>query len=266
LVLILIAISEQELGAADTYGRKALEVFREQGHAWGVTTALLILTRIAIYRESPDSDALLTESAALLDSGPDRWGKVQALNLQGYEAFRNLDLDHAHDLYTASHALAVELGDTAAQAENLLALGHVHLLRAENEEAARVLEENRRLLEELQDHHQLGHTDQALALVAIAKGQVAEGEALFREVTSRFREMGLTGTGGSDAIHRRPVPPGRTPDSRRRAASTRAHPDRPKSTARRIRPGTTRTGRPNSSSGKNGMSHGIRTGLQSRHW
>jgi ATP/maltotriose-dependent transcriptional regulator MalT len=142
----------------------------------------------------------LTESAALLDSGPDRWAKAQALNLRGYEAFRKLDLDRAYDLYAASHALAVELGDTAAQAENLLALGHVHLLRAENDEAARVLEENRRLLEELQDRHQLGHTDQALALVAIAKGQVAEGEALFHQVTSRFRELGLTGMGGSDAL------------------------------------------------------------------
>jgi predicted ATPase len=200
MVLTLVAISEQELDAADAYCRKALEVFREQGHAWGTTTALLILTRIAIYREAPDSDALLTESAALLDSGPDRWGKAQALNLRGYEAFRNLDLDRAYDLYTASHALAVELGDTAAQAENLLALGHVHLLRAENEEAARVLEKNRRLLEELQDNHQLGHADQALALVAIAKGQVAEGEALFGEVTRRFKEMGVTGMGGSDAL------------------------------------------------------------------
>jgi hypothetical protein len=92
-------------------------------------------------------EPLLEESAALLESGPDRWGRAHVLNLRGYEALNNLDLGRAEDLFAASHELAVELADRAGQAENLLALGHFHLLRGENEEAARALQENRSLLE-----------------------------------------------------------------------------------------------------------------------
>src|SRR5215216_8044104 len=163
----------------------------------GVTTVLLVLTHIAMNRKSPAFTSLLEESAALLESGPDRWGRAHVLNLRGYEALNNLDLDRAQDLYTASHELAVELGDRAGQAENLLALGHLHLLRAETEEADRALQENRSVLEQLHDHHQLAHADQALALLAISSGRDAEGEALFQDVTRRLREMGLTMMGGS---------------------------------------------------------------------
>jgi predicted ATPase/class 3 adenylate cyclase len=143
LVLTLVAISERELDAAEAYGQRALEVFRGQDHRWGITTALLVLTHIAINQKSPAFTSLLEESAALLESGPDRWGRAHVLNLRGYEALSNLDLDRAQVLYTASHELAVELGDRAGQAENLLALGHIHLLRGETEDAAQALQENR---------------------------------------------------------------------------------------------------------------------------
>ena len=200
LVLSLVAISERELDAAEAYGQRALEVFRAQDHRWGVTTALLVLTHIAMNRGSPAFTSLLEESAALLESGPDRWGRAHVLNLRGYEALSNLDLDRAQDFYTGSHELAVELGDRAGQAENLLALGHLHLLRGETEEAARALRENRSLLEQLHDHHQLAHADQALALLAISSGRDAEGEALFQDVTRRLSEMGLTMMGGTYAL------------------------------------------------------------------
>ena len=199
LVLTLVAISEREFDAAKAYGQRALEVFRAQDHRWGVTTALLVLTHIAMNRKSPAFTSLLEESAALLKSGPDRWGRAHVLNLRGYEALSNLDLDRAQVLYTASHELAVELGDRAGQAENLLALGHIHLLRAEPEEARRALQENRSLLEQLHDHH-LAHADQALALLAISSGCDAEGEALFQDVTRRLSEMGLTMMGGTYAL------------------------------------------------------------------
>ena len=72
---------------------------------------------------------------------------------------------------TAAQDLAVELGDRAAQAENLLALGHLHLLRENhNEDAARVLAEARTLVEQLHDPHDLGHVDQGLALLAVSQG------------------------------------------------------------------------------------------------
>jgi hypothetical protein len=129
LVLSLVAISERELDAAEAYGKRALGVFRAQDHRWGVTTVLLVLTHIAMNRKSPAFTSLLEESAALLESGPDRWGRAHILNLRGYEALNNLDLGRAEDLFAASHELAVELADRAGQAENLLALGHLHLLR-----------------------------------------------------------------------------------------------------------------------------------------
>lgn len=132
LVLTLVAISERELDAAEAYGQRALEVFRAQDHRWGVTTALLVLTHIAMNRKSPAFTSLLEESAALLESGPDRWGRAHVLNLRGYDALNNLDLDRAQVLYAASHELAVELGDRAGQAENLLALGHLHLFARGN--------------------------------------------------------------------------------------------------------------------------------------
>jgi predicted ATPase/class 3 adenylate cyclase len=200
LVLSLVAISERELDAAEAYGQRALEVFRAQDHRWGVTTVLLVLTHIAMNRKSPAFTSLLEESAALLESGPDRWGRAHVLNLRGYEALNNLDLDRAQDLFAASHELAVELADRAGQAENLLALGHLHLLRGENEEAGRALHENRSLLEQLHDHHQLAHADQALALLAISGGRDAEGEALFQDVNRRLGEMGLTMMGGTYAL------------------------------------------------------------------
>jgi tetratricopeptide (TPR) repeat protein len=200
LVLTLVAISERQLDSAEAYGQRALEVFRGQDHRWGVTTALLVLTHIAMNRKSPAFTSLLEESAALLESGPDRWGRAHVLNLRGYEALSNLDLDRAQDLYTGSHELAVELGDRAGQAENLLALGHIHLLRGETEEAGGALRENRSLLEQLHDHHQLAHADQALALLAISSGHAAEGGALFQDVTRRLSEMGLTMMGGTYAL------------------------------------------------------------------
>jgi predicted ATPase/class 3 adenylate cyclase len=200
LVLSLVAISERELDAAEAYGQRALQVFRRQDHRWGVTTALLVLTHIAMNRKSPAFTSLLEESAALLESGPDRWGRAHVLNLRGYEALNNLDLGRAEDLFAASHQLAVELADRAGQAENLLALGHLHLLRGENQEAARALQENRSLLEQLHDHHQLAHADQALALLAISSRRDAEGEALFQDVSRRLREMGLTMMGGTYAL------------------------------------------------------------------
>jgi len=177
-----------------------LEVFRAQDHRWGVTTVLLVLTHIAMNRKSPAFTSLLGESAALLESGPDRWGRAHVLNLRGYEALNNLDLDRAEDLFAASHELGVELADRAGQAENLLALGHLHLLRGENEEAGRALQENRSLLEQLHDHHQLAHTDQAQALLAISSGRDAEGEALLQDVSRRLGEMGLTMMGGTYAL------------------------------------------------------------------
>jgi tetratricopeptide (TPR) repeat protein len=200
LVLTLVAISERDLDRAEARGREALEVFREQQHQWGVTTSLLVLTHIAINKKSDDFTGLLDESAAFLTSGPDRWGRAHVLNLQGYEAFRNLDLDRAHDLYTASHALAVELGDPAGQAENLLALDHIHLLRGQDEEAEHALRENRSLLQQLKDDHQLAHADQALALLAISGGRRADGRSLFDDVARRLREMGLTAMGGVYAL------------------------------------------------------------------
>jgi ATP phosphoribosyltransferase regulatory subunit HisZ len=96
-----------------------------------------------------------------------------------------LDLDRALDLHAASHELAVELGDRAGQAENLLALGHIHHLRAGTADAALALQENRSLLEQLQDHHQLAYADQALALLATSTGRDAEGTALLQDVTRR---------------------------------------------------------------------------------
>jgi predicted ATPase/class 3 adenylate cyclase len=200
LVLTLVSISERELESAEAYGQRALKVFRAQDHRWGITTALLVLTHIAMNRKSPAFTALLGESAALLESGPDRWGRAHVLNLRGVEALNSLDLDRAQDLFAASHELAVELGDRAGQAENLLALGHIHLLRAETEQAAKALQENRSLLEQLQDHHQLAHADQALALLAISSGRAAAGEALFQDVTGRLSEMGLTMMGGTYAL------------------------------------------------------------------
>ena len=111
-----------------------------------------------------------------------------------------MDLDRAQVLYTGSHELAVELGDRAGQAENLLALGHLHLLHGETAEAARALQDSRSLLEQLHDHHQLAHADQALALLAISSARDADGEALFQDVTRRLSEMGLTMMGGTYAL------------------------------------------------------------------
>jgi hypothetical protein len=200
LVLSIVAISKRELDSAEAYGQRALDVFRGQDHRWGITTALLVLTHIAMNRKRLPFSSLLEESAALLESGPDRWGKAHVLNLRGDEALNNLDLDRALDLHAASHELAVELGDRAGQAENLLALGHIHLLRARTADAALALQEDRSPLEQLQDHHQLAHADQALALLAISTGRDAEGKALFQDVTRRLGEMGLAMMGGAYAL------------------------------------------------------------------
>ena len=127
LVHTLVAISSHDYAAAEETGRRALEVFRAQNHRWGVTTSLLVLARIANNRRSGTLQQLLQESAPLVTSGNDLWGRAHILTLQGYEAFRALDLDLAKELHSTAHGLAVELGDRAAQAENLLALGHVHL-------------------------------------------------------------------------------------------------------------------------------------------
>jgi predicted ATPase len=200
LALALVALSRVEHDSADGYTRRALGVFRAQQHSWGVTTSLLVLAHVAANRRSGDVAGLLEESSALLSAGGDAWGRARVLNLRGQQALRALELDLAEDLLEASRALAVELGDRASQAESLLPLGHVHLLRREDQEAAGVLGENRSIVEELRDAHDLVHADQALALLALARGHVAEGEALLGDTAARIARMGRAAMGSAYAM------------------------------------------------------------------
>ncbi|HEX6876079.1 MAG TPA: NB-ARC domain-containing protein, partial [Nocardioidaceae bacterium] len=200
LVLSLVAISRFEHEQADAYGRQALAVFRAQQHSWGVTTSLLVLAHVALNRQSGEVAELVQQSAALLGPGTDKWGQAQVLDLQGHEALRALNLDLAMELHSASHAIAVELGDRAGQAKSLLALGHVHLLRGEEEDAARTLAENRSIVEQLQEPHDLAHADQGLALLAVSRGDVASGELLLEDVARRLAAMGKSPMGISYAL------------------------------------------------------------------
>ena len=200
LVHTLVAISSYDYDAAEETGQRALRVFRSRDHTWGVTTTLLVLARIANNRRSGTLQQLLQESAPLVTSGNDLWGRAHILTLQGYEAFRAVDLDLAKQLHSAADRLAVELGDRAGQAENLLALGHVHLVRAENEDAARVLAEARMLVEQLGDPHDLGHVDQGLALLAVSRGDLQAGQALLDDVTRRFLDLDKAAMGAAYAL------------------------------------------------------------------
>ena len=200
LVHTLVAISSYDYEGAEESGRRALEVFRTQNHRWGVTTSLLVLARIARNRRSGTLQALLQESAPLVATGSDLWARANVLTLQGYEASRALDLDLAKDLHTAAQNLATELGDRAAQAENLLALGHLYLLENHNEDAARVLAEARTLVEQLHDPHDLGHVDEGLALLAVSQGDADAGQALLDDVSRRFRELDKAAMGATYAL------------------------------------------------------------------
>ena len=99
------------------------------------------------------------------------------------------------ELHSSARDLAVELGDRAAQAENLLALGHIHLMGGENHEAASVLAQARTLVEQLNDPHDLGHVDQGLALLANSIGDPEAGRALLEDVSLRFFGAGQGGDG-----------------------------------------------------------------------
>ena len=200
LVQTLVAISSQDYTAAEQCGLRALQVFRAQNHRWGVTTSLLVLARIANNRRSGTLQRLLQESAPLVTSGNDLWGRAHILTLQGYEAFRALDLDLAKELHSSARDLAVELGDRAAQAENLLALGHIHLMGEENHEAASVLAQARTLVEQLNDPHDLGHVDQGLALLAVSQGDLEAGRALLEDVSRRFLELDKAAMGTAYAL------------------------------------------------------------------
>jgi hypothetical protein len=92
LVYTLVAISSYDYAAAEEIGRRERKVFRAQN---GVTTSLLVLARIANNRRSGSLQQLLQESAPLVTSGNDLWGRAHILTLQGYEAFNALDLDLA---------------------------------------------------------------------------------------------------------------------------------------------------------------------------
>jgi hypothetical protein len=94
----------------------------------------------------------------------------------------------------------VKLGDRAGQAENLLALGHIQLLRGEDAEAARPLQQNRSLCKQLHDAHALAHADQAIALLAAARGDISEAEALLGDVAGRLTAMGKAPMGVTYAI------------------------------------------------------------------
>ena len=200
LVYTLVTISRYDYHAAEETGRRALQVFRAQNHRWGVTTSLLVLARIANNRRSGTLQQLLQESASLVTSGNDLWGRAHILTLQGYEAFRALDLDLANQLHSTAHDLAVELGDRAAQAENLLALGHIHLMREESEDAARVLAEARTLVEQLDDPHDLGLVDQGLALLAVSQGDLEAGRSLLDDVSRRFVNLDKAAMGTTYAL------------------------------------------------------------------
>ena len=200
LVQTLVAISSQDYTAAEETGLHALQVFRAQNHRWGMTTSLLVLARIANNRRSGSLQQLLQESAPLVTSGNDLWGRAHLLTLQGYEAFRALDIDLAKELNSSARDLAVELGDRAAQAENLLALAHIHLVREQNDDAARVLADARTLVEQLNDPHDLGHVDQGLALLAVSQRDLEAGRALLEDVSRRFLELDKAAMGTAYAL------------------------------------------------------------------
>ena len=136
----------------------------------------------------------------MVTSSNDLRGRAHILTLQGSEAFRALDLDLAKQLHATAHGLAVELGDRSAQAENLLALGHIHLMREENDDAARVLAEARTLVEQLDDPHDLGHVDQGLALVTVSRGNIEAGRALLDDVSRRFITLDKAAMGTAYAL------------------------------------------------------------------
>ena len=118
-----------------------------------------------------------------------------------YRALNNLGLGRAEDLFAASHELAVELANRAGQAEEPARTRPPQPSPfARRESGDLVLRENRSLLEQLHDHHQLAHADQALAVLAISSRRDAEGETLFQDVSERLREMGLTMMGGTYAL------------------------------------------------------------------
>jgi predicted ATPase/FtsP/CotA-like multicopper oxidase with cupredoxin domain len=200
LALTLVALSRTQPDTAQTYGRRTLDVFRARQHTWGVTTSLLVLARIASTRGSDDLPALLDESASLLTAGTDAWGRAHVLTLQGNEALRSLDLPRATQLHTTSHAIATDLGDRAGQAESLLALGHTALLQGDTATAERYVHDSRTILDQLDDPHYLAHADQAIALLAIARGDITAGEALLDDVTGRFTAMGKQAMGSAYAI------------------------------------------------------------------
>ena len=63
-----------------------------------------------------------------------------------------------------------------------------------------MLGENRSIVEELRDAHDLVHADQALALLALARGHAAEGEALLGDTAARITRMGREAMGRAYAM------------------------------------------------------------------
>jgi hypothetical protein len=88
----------------------------------------------------------------------------------------------------------------AGQAENLLALAHIHLVREENDDAGRVLAQARTLVEQLDDPHDLGHADQGLALLAVSQGDLEAGRALLEDVSRRFLKLDKAAMGTAYAL------------------------------------------------------------------
>ena len=122
------------------------------------------------------------------------------MTLQGYEASRALDLDLAKDLHTAAQNLATELGDRAAQAENLLALGHLYLLRTTTRTLHGCLPRHGRWSSSSMTRTIWGTSTKGSLCWPFPRAMPKQGEALLDDVSRRFRELDKAAMGATYAL------------------------------------------------------------------
>jgi predicted ATPase/transcriptional regulator with XRE-family HTH domain len=187
-----IALHEGDYEQARARYAEALEQFREAGVDWGIAITLHNLGIAAGYLGDARAEALLIEALGLWERLGDVAARARSLDALGVVVRGRGDLDRAVPLHEQSLAIRRALGDTRGIGVTLRNYGVVLRDQGHLAEAARLLEASLQLRRQVGDKMGIGGSLAVLADIARREGDLDGAEGLYREALTARRQVGVS--------------------------------------------------------------------------
>jgi predicted ATPase/DNA-binding CsgD family transcriptional regulator len=158
--------------AAEPLARSGLEAVRAAGDDYWTTTALNVLSEIAVHTgRTDDAEALATQAMAIARSTGDQWGEGYSLGILAAVAGLRLRAEEARELANASIAIMRSLDHAWGAARAQLGLGDLAVIQGEHDDARERYTEALAILREVDARPEIARCLVGLARVAISLGE-----------------------------------------------------------------------------------------------